>query len=209
MSPQMTKKKIFNDQAKVGVIIIPGLQGQVMKLPIYDKLCSQLKDCNVVRLNAWKDANEISKLTLQDIFSALDSAVEELESKGTDKIFVIGRSFGGGMALARASDRVHRYVLWAPAIGIGAESNIAQVSMKPLSNIKSFSDIVISSKDIPNTEMLIIHAKNDPIVSPHNSKSITSHGKSATLKLFPAGGHSFDKHEERLIAETVRFLKRK
>jgi esterase/lipase len=56
-------------------------------------------DCSTVRINAWECAEDLEKMELKDLHELIDEACELLSSEGCENISVLGKSFGGQLAL--------------------------------------------------------------------------------------------------------------
>ena len=70
-----------SDDNKVAVLFIAGVSGGVFTNK-FDKLKDKIleKGYAYVPIEIWKDANDINKVTIQNIFSSIDNAVSKLKN---------------------------------------------------------------------------------------------------------------------------------
>ena len=91
--------------------------------------------------------------------------VRFLESKGCKRIGIIGKSFGGCVALTYFNNKIGKMVLWAPAIGISDKSNIDYWENRKGLTLSNLSRINLDKQTISkhSKPILIIHGTKDGI----------------------------------------------
>jgi len=159
-----------------------------------------------VAVEIWRDADDVKSMTLQYIFSSIDSAVLKLKELGYSDFYAIGKSFGGGMLIARNHPVFEKLVLWAPAIGVGDISTIQDLYKTPLSKIESVFDIAVNGDDLNKikAKVTILRGNKDQIVPLFIIKKLLSFIPEAQLKTIRGMGHSHkNKEHERLLVENT------
>lgn len=61
-------------------------------------------------------------MTLEDLHDLIQKGVELLKDDGCEFIAVLGKSFGGQLALTCPDVSFECMVLWAPAVGVGEDN---------------------------------------------------------------------------------------
>lgn len=194
-----------------GVILIPGISGKALISKIYSELGKELMNAgfSFLRFDLWKSEKDLIKLSISDIHSFLDKAVEFMWKKGHTELSFVGKSFGGGVLLTYKNLPVNKMVLLAPAIKFGEESNFSEAKKKKLSEFKHFMNIKINKRDVVACPILIIHGTADEIVPIENSEGICKQLPNCKLVRVGGAGHSYKKEREMkvVIKETIAFLK--
>jgi esterase/lipase len=155
-----------------GLIIIPGISSGPLG-SLFDEVVSQVStDYGIVRINAWNSADDLEKMTLKDLHDLIDEACELLESDGCERISVLGKSFGGQLALTYPeNNKFEKMVLWAPAIGFG-EVNAEKWRSTLLEHAQTATDISVDKAYLEkiDSEVKIIHGTEDEVINVENSK---------------------------------------
>lgn len=177
------------------VLFLPGASGKA-KSSRFDFI--ELLPFDVIREDFWIDKENLKSLTCEDIFAKLDTKISELK-KHYDEVYLIAKSFGGGLALLNPLD-VNRQVLLAPAIGLGG-SNYLEIKEIPLCDLNKF-DLHPKKPTVPT---LVIQGDEDKIISlEHTKKLVKKIG--AKLEIILGEEHGFDKsHEQVLELSTIFF----
>lgn len=193
---------------KVAVLFIAGMSGGVFT-DRFNKLKEAIlnKGYTYVPIEIWKDGKDIGTLTLRNIFSAIDDAISELQKHGYNDFYAIGKSFGGGMLLARNHTLIKKLVLWAPAIGVGEKTTIPDLYDLPLDKIKSISDIVLGYGDLATikTSVAILQGDKDTAVPKSVSEKLSNLIPNAHFEIIQDMEHSpkNETQENMLIKETI------
>ncbi|MDO4757945.1 MAG: alpha/beta hydrolase [Rikenellaceae bacterium] len=174
------------------------------------------------RLPNSPDAVDPSTISTQDLQRALQVVRARASEWGIDpaKVGVEGSSAGGHLAatsgveqqlLYRGTDAVSRerftadfMILVSPVISMDAEITHMGSREQICGKNPTIDKLWRHSIDCQVTEQspttLLIHADNDPAVSPLNSirmyEALRRHKVPATLHIFPQGGHSIDLGEQ-------------
>lgn len=193
---------------KVAVLFIAGMSGSVFT-DKFNKLKEAIlnKSYTYVPIEIWRDNKDIGTLTLRNIFSAIDDAISELQKHGYNDFYAIGKSFGGGMLLARNHPLIKKLVLWAPAIGVGEKTTIHDLYDLPLDKIKSISDIVLGYNDLATIKasVTILQGDKDKVVPKSASEKLASLIPNAHFEIIQDMGHSpkDEIQENTLVEKTI------
>lgn len=92
-------------------------------------------------LRSWSNRAELETKTVNAIRHDIDEAIRAIQETSDAPIYVIAKSFGGGMMLLKNREAVERMVLWAPAIGVSETvadpASFENVPLKELDSIFS------------------------------------------------------------------------
>lgn len=194
------------------IIFLPGISGGAHSarfLPI-DKLAEE-DGYACARIALWEGEEDVKIMSYDNIFTRLDELFLELEKLDFLDFMLIGKSFGGGVALAYEHPKISSKVLWAPAIGIGeGEGNWAEVKTQSLGEFNNLLDIKLGTNQIKaqNIPIGIVHGTADEAFPVSNSEAIIAACSNGTLKTITGAGHSFKDHEHEveLMALTHQLL---
>ena len=209
------KLKIYfpSEKSRTGVIFIPGVSGGALS-ERWDDFSNKIVESGfgLLRYESWKNGEELFKKTIRIVHEELDSLVEELKGHGFDDIVIVGKSFGGGLALTYRNPSIKHMVLWAPAIGVSDSSNVNESLDTRLGNFKLMTDIKVDEgflKDL-NVRVDIIHGTSDDVIQLNNSRELVKILKNAELTIIDGADHSFKtkEHNEKLIKKTIELMKR-
>lgn len=205
-------KKIFNGAGKrtqsIG-ILLPGMRPQIESYPLYEDIKKLLlrKNISFLRLEPWKDIQDLSEKTIRELFEGIYSEIDKIKRKGYNKIYLFGKSFGGGLALTIKAD-IEKTICIAPAFRYGTKSNFRKISKTRLGDIKGVLDICINSKDLSKINTLIVHGTGDDIIPISNTEKIIEENKYCKILKIQAGTHSDFNSEQRkeIIKAIEKFL---
>lgn len=96
-----------------GLLVVPGISSGPFGSP-FDEVADGF-DGAVVRVDAWEDAGDLEEMTLADLHGLIQEGVSPLENEGCESVTVLGKSFGGQLALTCPDMSFDCMVLWAPA----------------------------------------------------------------------------------------------
>ncbi|MFH1275744.1 MAG: hypothetical protein ABIH82_01395 [Candidatus Woesearchaeota archaeon] len=203
------KKFILTEakESKKVVIYLPGISGDVFnqKYDVFPELFKEAGFC-FLRYNFWHNRVEFSQLSISSIHQELDKVIYYLKEKGFTEISLLGKSFGGGIALAYRNPEVKSMVLWSQAFGIEESGTIREWINKPLQGFKSTLNISFDKKFFQDLIIPIglLHGTLDEKVPPENSKKLLKILLQANLVILPATKHS---NNLNLVAkEAINFL---
>jgi len=191
------------DDPERGLVVIPGISsGPYGRL--FDEVVefAQQEHYSVVRINAWESAEELEEMTLHDLHDKVTQANQVLQENQCDEITILGKSFGGQIALTHPNtETFNQMILWAPALDISQKGNIDKWKQTKLKEAETATDITISENKLrkTNTQTCIIHGKKDQVISVETSKQIQNIMPECKLKQIPNTGHSYENKEKALI----------
>ena len=187
------------------LIVIPGISSDPYDSP-FEEVVSYAKDMgfSVVRLSQWNSSEDLEDKTLDDLYQLIDRALEKLDEEGYNYVGVLGKSFGGQLALTYPrNERFDFMILWAPALGINSNT-VDKWKSTVLGQASSATDISIDPSSLGGIDVpvKIIHGTEDEVVDVSVSESIAqSLGKGEVIKIDGAD-HSFSSNKKRLISES-------
>lgn len=190
------------------MVVLPGA-GHGPYGDIFDRFAEKAAEDGllVLRFQSWEDHEELARKTLGDLHAEIDAAVAFLAERGCTQISVVGKSFGGGVALTHVPDAVARIVLWAPYLMVGDESNLSADQQMDL-------QLFTPEIDPPTlggieTPVRILHGDEDHIPF-ENSRKLVDGLRDAELVEIEGSDHSFLGPEEGVegvtIEHTMEFL---
>lgn len=194
------------------IIFLPGMSGGAHGsrfLPI-DKLAEE-DGYAAARIALWEGEDDVKEMSYENIFLKLDELIAELTKLDFLDYMLVGKSFGGGVALAYEHELISSKVLWAPAIGVGeGEGNWKDAISTPFSEFDNLLEIEYGADNIAkqNIPIGIIHGTADEVFPVQNSRLIIEAAQNGTLKTIEGAGHSFKDHEHEveLMALTHELL---
>lgn len=203
---------IPEEKSKKAILFIPGVSGKALG-DEYNELAEIFikKDYAFLRFQSWEDGGKgINKKTINSIHKELDLVIKYLKSLGVNNIYVIAKSFGGGMILTYKNPLIKKMVLWAPAIDIDKKENISGIQNKSLGEIKKCLDIKLDKnylKDL-NIPIRIIQGDKDKVVSIENSKKIINALNDAELIVIKRLAHSYENKDQKndLYKKTMKLI---
>lgn len=195
-------------EAVRGLVIIPGISSGPFGSPFDEVVDELFSRCRVVRIDAWEGAGDLEEMSLKDLHEIIGEARELLKSNGCESIDVLGKSFGGMLALTYPDNMsFEKMVLWAPAVGIG-ENNVSKWRSSLLEHASTATDVSIDRKYLEDLDFhtLIVHGTEDEVVDASNSRKICEALPECELKLIEDADHSFSSFEEDVSSLSVEFL---
>ncbi len=205
----MSEELVFegNPESGQGLLIIPGISSGPFGSP-FDEVVEEVSDYySVVRIDAWEGAKDLEEMNLKDLHDLIGEACELLNSNGCESISVLGKSFGGQLALTYPeNNNFKKMVLWAPAIGFG-EDSVEKWRSTKIKHAKTATDISVDKTFLGkiNSEVKIIHGTEDQVVDIENSRKICKALPECEFEKVENAGHSFEKFESVLVEESLIF----
>lgn len=196
------------------VLVLPGISGKVFSdryQPLVDALVGS--GMAVARLHIWEGEEEVLEMTIDDIQSDIDLAVEFLIAQGYTKVAAVGKSFGGGMVLANTNEKIFAKVLWAPAIGVTEEgATFSQLRSQKLRELRlSLLGITLDRTYLADYHgaVCLIHGTADQAIPFSNSQKIQACIPGSVLIPIEGADHSYKAkaHEMEVIDHTVSFIR--
>jgi esterase/lipase len=183
------------------VIFLPGISGNVFS----NRFTSLSDACNsagfdFMRTNIWNDADDLQDMTLNELCKSLIKVVDYCSGNRYKNIVIIGKSFGGGLAMCINDIRVNKKILLAPAFKVSTKSTLGSVSDLDLREVFDSNEIVLSVDDIRNDSACyyIVHGTKDKVISLKNSEYIIDIIDNGVLKVIDVAGHSFKSPKEEI-----------
>lgn len=146
----------------------------------------------VARFETWPFPEDLESKTDEEFAADVVAGVDFLREQGCETVTLVGKSFGGRMALEHLPDDVDRMVLWAPAVEVGEHEEHPWIEASELEAI-----------DIP---VRVLQGDEDQVASLENSGAIAEHVPQGELVELPGEDHSFVRDHERNIEKTFDFL---
>lgn len=209
MQPKIEKPKNYSNH---GVIIVPGAGGDVFDDKRFNQLAKALfeKDIAVIRVNLWKNKEEVDSLTISKIHKYINDCIQLLINEKITKIGIIGKSMGGGISLTYHNPKINAMVLWAPAVGTAKVSNLNKMMDAAISTFKTLRNVKLDENNLKkvNQPILLIQGTHDETVRKEDTEKLNLLLSNSTIELIEGAGHSYEKEHElnEVISKTVGFL---
>lgn len=187
------------------LLVIPGISSDPYESP-FNEVVDYAKEMgfSVVRLNQWSSSEDLEDKTLKDMHDLIDRALEKLDEEGYNYIGVLGKSFGGQLALTYPhNERFDFMILWAPAVGLEGD-NVDKWISTPLGQASAATDISIDPSYLKNIDIpvKIIHGTDDEVVDLEVSEQLAQNLDKGELMRVEGGDHSFSSDKKKLISES-------
>lgn len=152
----------------------------------------------------WSNVHELGRKSLREIHQEIEILLEPYEHAG-----VLGKSFGGGLALTLSNPRVQCLALWAPAFRLADQSNLDEWMDRKLSELDRVSSIALGPLDAAKVQapVLVMHGTNDTTVPLENSQQLAQALPKGHLSLIEGAGHS--SHVEEVARLAIEFFNRR
>lgn len=193
------------------VVFLPGISGKAHS-ERFAGLAKVAEDAGYAcaRLKIWDDEAQVQAMTYNEIFAKLDELLGNLKQLGFIEAALVGKSFGGGVALMYEHEMVTQKILWSPAIGVSEdEGNVLQFMNTKLGEIANLLDVIVGETQLSaaNTPTSIIHGTGDALI-PYRNSEIMAQLSGASLTLVEGADHSFKDpfHEGKLLELTGNLL---
>lgn len=173
------------------IIYIPGIS-EPKEEGILDIL-SEKKEFVTILFSKWDSVKELERITLIDLHKKLVKIVKEKKKSG--KVYLAGRSFGGGVAITLKSNLIDGIILFSPAIKLSDTDDFSE-NVK-FEKIKRFfyNKISTSTVNKKGCPILIFHDPKDEVIPFINSLSMER--QCSNVKLVKSNeGHKFVRSHE-------------
>lgn len=198
----------LSDDADHGIVLLPGANHGPYG-DVFDRLARTLADHGIalLRYKSWGESDGLEDAhakASEDLFAELDAAVEQLRERGCSRISVIGKSFGGGIALRHVPDPVDELVLWAPAVFL--EDGTVREQMVPPEDA---SLPLIDTKTLAAHDLPIEILQGDEDVIPlKNARELADALPNGRVHVIHGADHSFvgSDPEDETIETTIGLL---
>ena len=197
-----------NTSAEHGLLLVPGISSGPFGSP-FDEVVDEMSDiCSVVRVDAWDDARDLEDMTLKDLHEIVEDSVERLRDLGCEEIHVLGKSFGGQLALTCPDVSFESMILWAPAVGVG-EDNVEKWRSTLLGQASTATDISIGEERLNeiDAEVRIFHGTKDEVVDVDTSRKIVDAVSDGEITEVEDTGHSFSGVEAWLAEKSLKEIR--
>ncbi len=177
-----------------GVLVLPGA-GHGPFGDVFDRFAAAAADegFTVARFETWSTRDDLEAKTDADFAAEIAAGATFLRERGCEYLAVVAKSFGGRLALTHPPDGVDRMVLWAPAVRFGADAEDPSITAGTLAGL-----------DWP---VCVLQGDEDEGVSVGNARQIADHLPEGDLVVLEGEDHSFLNDEERVVVETLAFLR--
>lgn len=196
------ESSINAENERLGLVLVPGITSGT---ELFDMIEPSLSFTSV-RVETWDSAEDLEEITLSELHELIDERIRLLEEVGCKSIGVVGKSFGGQLALT-SKPEANFLVLWAPAVGFG-EDNVEKWRSTKLKHAQTATDISVDKSFLEkiDSEVKIIHGTEDQIVDIENSRKICEALPKCEFSEIEGTNHSFTENRDLVIEETVSFL---
>ena len=140
----------------------------------------------------------------------IDDSIDYMKSAGVNDIVLIGRGFGGFIALLHDNRMIKAKILISPKCIISLGSNLKEARSIELKNFRNHEALMISVKDIRHNirPILVIQGTKDEIAKKEDAERIYESLSNAKIEYLSAG-HSFESKEQDIaIKKIVSFLRK-
>lgn len=193
------------------ILLLPGISGGILSGKFLNLEAAIVKEgYSFVGVEIWKDLDDLESMTVDEVFKKLDFVVNHLKKEGYKIVMGIGKSFGATIFLLYENDAINKKILIAPVISIEEENNIEknkQIKLKALSSLMDLkiNDAFLKMKQYP---ILIIHGKDDAVISIKNSDRLSHQLPNACLVSIEKADHTFkdEDSEKGLIDAVISFV---
>jgi pimeloyl-ACP methyl ester carboxylesterase len=175
-----------------GIIVVPGA-GHGPFGTVYATFADAAEErgFTVARFETWADHEALEAKTSEDHRREIQAGIEFLRAEGCESVALVGKSFGGGLALRCGPFPVERMVLWAPA-----------VSFEDGEDFPSLGADELTEFDLP---VRILQGDEDGVVSVENARQLADHLPQGELVVFAGEDHSFMHDEARVVEQTLSY----
>jgi dienelactone hydrolase len=193
--------------ADTGVVVVPGA-GHGPFGDIFDIIAYELAGTGkqVFRFETWTDHDELDEKTLAKTHAEIDAAVEYLQSEGCTTIYLLAKSFGGGVTLTHVPDAVERVVLWEPAtMELGDESNVDAVADERFGDVEEYvvDDDDLGAIDVPVRILCGDAERGMPV---DLAEDMASRIPDATVTVIRGETHGFNTNRTAIVGHTLGFF---
>jgi pimeloyl-ACP methyl ester carboxylesterase len=197
-----------SDGGENGIVLLPGA-GHGPYGDIFDRVAAEAAEngYHFLRFRSWESHEELGQKTLGDLHEEIDAAVAFLQALGCTRLGIVGKSFGGRIALTHIPEVVNQLVLWAPAIMAGDESNLEKSRRMDLKEYNRRIDT--STLEAIGTPVRILHGDEDGLPL-ENSRKLVDGLENGELIEIEGTDHSFlgpgDGTVDATIEHTLEYL---
>ena len=186
-----------DDAADRGILVLPGANHGPFG-DVFDRFAQAAASdgYTVARFETWQGMDDLDEKSPADVAREIEAGVEFLEASGCSTVHVVAKSFGGRLALehvpALETDAVERMVLWAPAIVFEEHPEAPTITAAELGAIETPTRILQGDEDQIPVE---------------NAAALADHLPNGELVELSGEDHSFQHRQERIVEETLAFLR--
>lgn len=182
------------EPADSGVLVVPGATHGPFG-DVFDRFVEAAAEEGhvVARFELWSQREDMDEKVAGAFAADLAAGVAFLRSRGCSTVAVVAKSFGGRLTLEFGPGGADRAVLWAPAALLGSYDE------KP-----SLTAEQVAAFDVP---VRLLQGDADEGLSVENAAALVEHLPDGELVELPGEDHSFQHDQERVVAETLEFLR--
>lgn len=173
------------------IIFIPGISGNTESR--FDYLINKLKKSYTLLLFTWETPKELWSKSFHILHQELDESITLLAARGCKSIGILGKSFGGGVALTYRNKLIKGLLLLAPAIYLSKQCNFENWIKRPFYKLKNPKDVYFNKTFFNELKIpvRILHGKEDTIVPLKNSEKLHAILPNSELIKIKHGTHKF------------------
>lgn len=193
--------------ADTGVLILPGM-GHGPFGDIFDIIAYELAGTGkqVFRYEGWETREDLEAKTISELHEEVDAAAEYLQSEGCSTVYLVAKSFGGGLALTHVPDAVERVVLWEPAtIEVGDDPNVEDAADEPFGDVEEF---VVSPEHLGRIDVpvRILSGDGERSVDREHAERIADAVQDGAVTTVRGEDHSFNRNRTATVGHTLAYL---
>jgi dienelactone hydrolase len=195
------------EDADTGVLVVPGM-GHGPFGDIFDVVAYELAGTGkqVFRYESWEASEDLEEKTLAELHAELDAAVEYLRSKGCSTVYLVAKSFGGGLVLTHLPGAVERVVLWEPAtIEVGDDPNVEAVADEPFGDVEEYvvGPAQLGRIDVP---VRVLSGDRERSVDREHCERIADAVQDGAVTTVRGEDHSFNRNRTATVGHTLAYL---
>lgn len=192
------------------VVLIPGVSGGARTSRFAPVVPIALeRGYALACVDMWGSEDDVNGRTVNELFAILDVVCAELIKYGYRHVILIGKSFGGGLALGYHNPAIVQKILWAPAFTCVEQGNLGTIGDVRLGSFASVKEVHIGQEHLAVQQypVGIIHGTADSVISLENSQKIVAAVPNGTLVEVEGADHSFKTPEqEHALMEATKGL---
>lgn len=191
-----------------GVVMVPGA-GHGPFGDVFDVVAYELAGTGtyVFRYESWESPEGLGAKTFGELHAELDAAVERLREEGCSTIYLIAKSFGGGVVLTHVPDTVERIVLWAPAIELVAGERIEHDPRERIDDTDGIPiEVGTANLEAIDVPVRILVGDEDRGVSAEDCERIVAAVGDGDVTVIPGENHSFNGNRTAIVERTLGYL---
>ena len=189
-----------------GALVLPGA-GHGPFGDIFDIIAYELAGDgkHVLRFESWEDKEQLGEKTTGELHDEIDAGIEYLQSRECSTIYLVAKSFGGGLALTRIPEVIDRVVLWEPAIEV---VNDPESSTEMSETMTDPGGLGITAQELGQiqTPVRILCGDEEPGLSVESCERMVNTLGQGDMTVIPGENHSFNINRPAIVQHTLEYF---